>query len=118
MRRPTGLILLAAVILLVTGPVKAVFREQLQVLPLSHHGHVALVFGFTIDWDSDELGTFALNRSLLSASQQHIADFKVFAEGRHFNICPKALCSLIASHRINQLDLVMTKVRIPAIIDS
>jgi phosphatidylinositol glycan class T len=90
MKGPKGFILVIAVAVFglaaLDRAVEAQFAEQLTVFPLAHHGHVALLFNFTLDWDADP-------------------------SGRHFGLCPKSFCSLIASKHINQLDLSMTKGR-------
>ena len=54
-----GVLLLALTVLII--PTGAAFEETLTVLPLAHHGHVALLFNFTLDWDADTSGTLLSN---------------------------------------------------------
>lgn len=57
--KPVGILLgvLFTTICILSHPTEAAFGETLTVFPLAHHGHVALLFNFTIDWDSDASGS-------------------------------------------------------------
>ena len=85
-RAVVWLLALATLTLLQATTTEAKFHEELRITPLAHHGHVALTFKFSIDWDADK-------------------------SGHHFELCPKSFCSLVASKHISEIDLTMTKGR-------
>lgn len=58
--RSAGVLLGIVLVLLVasTSTAEGRFDETLTVFPLADNGRVAMLFNFSLEWDSDETGTF------------------------------------------------------------
>jgi hypothetical protein len=58
MTRGTLWLLALAALALLLAAGEAKFSEELKIIPLAHHGHVALSFKFSVDWDADKDGVY------------------------------------------------------------